>query len=283
VPEPLSPVNARAGSWHDAHDVPAGSESRVSKKIWRPTSIQADSALSLAEAVRAAAPVAQQARTALDLTNDEARMTRLNTPRWRKESIIAQVMTGCSAFALALLLSTPARAQDDAARTAFEREDYAQAATLYRPRAEKGDAEAQYRLGMMTRFGWGVEKDAAAAARWLQRAAENGHALAQSELGTMYRLGRGVPEDAEIAARWLRSAALGGVGIAQLAIGRMYRDGTGVSRDLVEAYAWFTAAGDNGVMDGFAYRSEIVPLMTAEQVDDGKRLAARVGRKEQTR
>ncbi len=211
-------------------------------------------------------------------------MTQLDPSQCTECPIIAQVLAGCSAFVLALvLLCTPARAQDDAARTAYEREDYTQAATLYGPRAAKGDAEAQYRLGMMTRFGWGVEKDAAAAARWLQQAAENGHALAQAELGTMYRLGRGVPEDAQLAARWLRSAALGGVGIAQLSIGRMYRDGTGVSRDLVEAYAWFTAAGDNGVMDGYAYRSEIIPLMTPEQVDDGKRLAARVGRKEQTR
>ncbi len=42
----------------------------------------------------------------------------------------------------------------------------------------------------------------------------------------------------------------------------MYRDGLGVRRDLVEAYAWFTAAGENGVMDGLAYRSEIAKLMT---------------------
>jgi TPR repeat protein len=198
--------------------------------------------------------------------------------------IIAQLLRSCSVVALAALLTgAPAGAQDDAARVAYEREDYARAAALYRPRAERGDAEAQYRMGMMTRFGWGVEKDAAAAARWLQQAAENGHAQAQAELGTMYRLGRGVGEDAQQAARWLRAAALQGVGIAQLSFGRMVRDGVGVQRDLVEAYAWFNAAGDNGVMDGFAFRNEIVPRMTAEQIEEGKRLAARIGRKDATK
>jgi TPR repeat protein len=82
------------------------------------------------------------------------------------------------------------------------------------------------------------------------------------------------------AAQLLRAAAEAGVGIAQLSIGRMYRDGTGVSRDFVEAYAWLTAAGENGVMDGFAYRGEIAKLMTAEQLADAKRLAAQRGRKE---
>ena len=96
----------------------------------------------------------------------------------------------------------------------------------------------------------------------------------------MYRLGRGVATDKQEAARWLRSAAVAGVGLAQVSIGRMYRDGIGVERDLVEAYAWFTAAGENSVMDGLAYRSEIVRQMSPEQVADGKRLAAQVAKKE---
>ncbi len=70
------------------------------------------------------------------------------------------------------------------------------------------------------------------------------------------------------------------MGIAQLSIGRMYRDGVGVERDLVEAYAWFTVAGDNNVMDGLAYRSEIAKDMSPEQIAEGKRRAAQRSRKE---
>jgi len=176
-------------------------------------------------------------------------------------------------------VSGAAQAQADAAQAAYEREDYAAAAALYAPQAAAGNAEAQYRMGMMARFGWGMDKDAGAAARWLQRAAAQNHPLAQAELGTMYRLGRGVPEDPKEAARWLTAAATAGVGIAQLSIGRMYRDGVGVDRDLVEAYAWFSAAGDNSVMDGFAYRSEIAKDMSPEQIAEGKRRAAQRARK----
>lgn len=196
--------------------------------------------------------------------------------------MIAQGWHNCTAWLLILLLSVlpTAGAQDDAARTAYDREDYSTATALYLPRAERGEAEAQYRMGMMARFGWGMDRDAEAAARWLRKAADQNHPQAQAELGTMYRLGRGVAEDNREAARLLRAAAASGVGIAQLSIGRMYRDGLGVQRDLVEAYAWFTAAGENGVMDGLAYRSEIAKLMTNEQIAEAKKLAALHGKKE---
>jgi TPR repeat protein len=171
-------------------------------------------------------------------------------------------------------------AQEDAARAAYEREDYAAAVALYAPRAAQGDADAQYRMGMMARFGWGMDKDTAAAVRYLTQAARQNQPQAQAELGTMYRLGRGVPEDPKEAARWLTAAARSGVGIAQLSIGRMYRDGVGVERDLVEAYAWFTVAGDNNVMDGLAYRAEIAKDMSSEQIAEGKRRATQRARKE---
>jgi len=192
--------------------------------------------------------------------------------------MIADAIRACT-LGLALACTT-ALAQNDAARAAYEREDYAAAVALYTTRAASGDAEAQYRMGLMARFGWGMDKDPAVAARWLRQAAEQNHPQAQAELGTMYRLGRGVPEDPKEAARWLTAAARAGVGIAQLSVGRMYRDGVGVERDLVEAYAWFSAAGSNSVMDGFAYRDEIAKDMNPEQVAEGRRRAGERNRKE---
>jgi TPR repeat protein len=190
------------------------------------------------------------------------------------------IANGLCACTLASLACTAATAQADAALAAFEREDYAAALALYAPRAAAGDREAQYRMGMMARFGWGMDKDPVAAARWLGEAARQNQPQAQAELGTMYRLGRGVPEDPKRAAQLLTAAAAAGVGIAQLSIGRMYRDGVGVDRDLVEAYAWFTVAGDNGVMDGLAYRAEIASQMSSEQIAEGRKRAAQRGRKE---
>lgn len=193
--------------------------------------------------------------------------------------MIAHALRACTLLLAGLALAA-VHAQADTARAAYDREDYATAIALYASRAERGEAEAQYRMGMMARFGWGMDKDVSAAVHWLQLAADRGHPQAQAELGTMYRLGRGVPEDLQQAARLLRAAAEAGVGIAQLSIGRMYRDGAGVTRNLVEAYAWFTIAGDNGVMDGFAYREEIAKQMSAEQIAEARRLAAQRGRKE---
>jgi len=192
--------------------------------------------------------------------------------------IIANAVRACTLAAM--FAAAPLVAQTDAARAAYDKEDYAAAAALYAPRATAGDAEAQYRMGMMARFGWGLDKDTAVAVRWLSEAAKQNHPQAEAELGTMYRLGRGVPADPKRAAQLLTAAAAAGVGIAQLSIGRMYRDGVGVDRDLVEAYAWFTVAGENDVMDGFAYRTEIVKEMTPEQVAEGKRRAAQRSRKE---
>jgi TPR repeat protein len=182
---------------------------------------------------------------------------------------------------VALIGAASAGAQTDPARAAFEREDYTTAAKLFRPLAESGDAEAQYRLGLMFRFGWGVDKDMAAAVHWLSRAADAQHAGAMTELGNMYRLGRGVPEDAKRAAQLLTGAAERGNGFAQLAIGRMHRTGTGVERDLVSAWAWFTLAIENQVMDAVSHRNEIAEQMNEEQLTAAKALADK--RRKQTR
>ena len=162
----------------------------------------------------------------------------------------------------------------DAARAAYEREDYDTAFKLFSPAANNANAEAQYRLGLMHKFGWGTDRDLTAAATWLRRAADQQHPEAQAELGVLYKLGRGVKEDAAEAARWFRRAADSGVGIAQLNLARAYKDGTGVAKDLSEAYAWFTLAADNGYVDGMSYRARIAESMSNEDVQNGERLVA---------
>ena len=56
--------------------------------------------------------------------------------------------------------------------------------------AERGDADAQYNLGMMYADGRGVPQDDTTAVEWFQKAAEQGHALAQKNLGVVYEQGR---------------------------------------------------------------------------------------------
>ena len=64
-----------------------------------------------------------------------------------------------------------------------------------RARAEVGDSEAQYTLGVAYADGLGVPQDNSEAVRWTRLAADQDLAEAQSHLASMYRQGVGVSED----------------------------------------------------------------------------------------
>ena len=170
-------------------------------------------------------------------------------------------------------------AQIEQARAAFDKEDYAAAYKLYKPSAEQGTPEAQYRVGLMHKFGWGTARDHGVAARWFTLAAEQSHAEAQFELGIYYKDGRGVPKDMAQSAAWFLKASEQGVGIAQLNLGRYYLAGTGVAKDPVAAYYWLTAAAFNGYMDGMALRAPAAEEMTPEQIKETNARAKQAPRK----
>ena len=92
------------------------------------------------------------------------------------------------------------------AKTAYDAGDYEQAAKLYSPLAKKGNAEAQYNLGVMYRAGRGVPQDYKEARKWYRLAAEQGNALAQFNLGWMYASGKGVPQDYVQSHMWFNIA-----------------------------------------------------------------------------
>ncbi len=61
-------------------------------------------------------------------------------------------------------------------------------------RAENGDAEAQFDLGLVYERG-GHVRDYAKARKWYQKAAEQGHTQALYNIGVMHERGRGVKRD----------------------------------------------------------------------------------------
>ncbi len=83
-------------------------------------------------------------------------------------------------------------------------EQHAQAKSLadLRKLADRGDAEAQFQMGVRYHNGEDVPQDDAQAMQWFQRAAEQGHVDAQSHLGAYYWAGRGVREDLSKAYFW---------------------------------------------------------------------------------
>lgn len=115
--------------------------------------------------------------------------------------LLKQVLWICVCF-FALAGPAMADALSDATRV-YNTGDYEQAAKLYRPLAEKGNAEAQYVLGMMYRAGRGVERDNKEARKWYQLAAEQGHPIAQFYLGWMYAHGKSVPQDYVKSYMWI--------------------------------------------------------------------------------
>jgi uncharacterized protein len=149
---------------------------------------------------------------------------------------------------LILGLVAPATAAElDEAVAAAHGGDYATALRGLSPLAEKGDARAQFDVGFMHAFGWGVPRNPEAAIAWYRKAADQGLPIAQHFLGIAYLNGEGVPPvDAE-AARWFGRAAAQGFAQAQFMLGLMTLEGRGVARDPVQGYALIVMAGRSGV------------------------------------
>ena len=124
--------------------------------------------------------------------------------------------------------------------------DEVEAVKWYRKAADQGDADAQSNLGWMYDNGQGVAKDEVEAVKWYRKAADQGHAFAQYNLGVMYANGQGVAKDAVEAVKWYRKAADQGNTNAQLYLGGMYANGRGVTKDEVEAVKWLRKAADQG-------------------------------------
>lgn len=115
-----------------------------------------------------------------------------------------------------------------------------------RQAGERGEAEAQARLGAIYALGIGVPKDKQEALRWYRLAAGQGHAVAQWNLGLIYIRGDGVPQDFALAAEWLGKAAEQGHANAQYDMGVLYLDGLGMPQDRELAVGWFRKAATNG-------------------------------------
>ena len=82
-------------------------------------------------------------------------------------------------------------------------------------RAQKGDAVAQFNLGVKYDLGQSVPQNHAEAVKWYRLAADQGHASAQYNLGVSYDDGRGVPQNHAEALKWYRLAADQGQAAAQ--------------------------------------------------------------------
>jgi uncharacterized protein len=162
----------------------------------------------------------------------------------------------------AALLASPAIAADSTVKAgieAWQRGDDAAAVAIWRPLANKGDADALFNLGQAYRLGRGVKLDLAAAQGMFERAARLGHLDAQTSLGLMlFQDGNRIS-----AMRWLKSAAERGEPRALLVYGTALFNGDGVEADPVKAYAYVSRAAAQGLApakETLAQMDELIPL-----------------------
>jgi len=74
-------------------------------------------------------------------------------------SHLANILRAMLAFMLVAMAGAAVAGPLDDAAVAYQRGDYAAAMLLFKPLADRGDAVAQYRVGLMYFHGEGVSQD----------------------------------------------------------------------------------------------------------------------------
>jgi uncharacterized protein len=151
--------------------------------------------------------------------------------------------------------------------------EYTVAIKEWKPLAERGNAAAQYLLGVIYQKGMGVLQDYAEAVKWYRLSAEQSSPEAQSNLGHIYQMGEGVPQDYSKALKWHRLAAEQNYAASQVSLGVLYQYGNGVIKDNVTAHMWYNIASANGFEAAGIWRDEIAKNITTSDISKATAMA----------
>lgn len=157
---------------------------------------------------------------------------------------LESALPDCAAAARARPRDAAVRYRHGRALYLLERDS--EALAELRRAADLGSGAALRQLGLMQRWGYGMEADPAEAARLYQRALDRGDIEAAVDLGDSLGAGAGVNKDAVRAAALYRRASEAGVARGDLALGYAYETGAGVKQDLAAAVALYRKAADKG-------------------------------------
>ncbi len=128
--------------------------------------------------------------------------------------------------------------------------------------AEKGNAEAQFKVGEMYETGRGVEKNLIEAKRWISKAAAQGNQAAGYKLLYYDLQNNGVTADNKDKLAELQNAAKSGDGVAQYYVGLMHSRGVGLRKNSTVALDWLGKASLVGVT---AAETEIAHINESRQ------------------
>jgi TPR repeat protein len=152
---------------------------------------------------------------------------------------------------------------------AWQRSDYAAAVAIWRPLAEKGDADAAFYLGQAYRLGRGVALNLGAAQSWFERAAQKGHVDAQATLGLLLFQNGNQPEGL----KWLKAAAEQGEARSLLVYGTALFNGDNVTQDPILGYAYVSRAAAQGLAPAKETLAQLDKLLPIEDRKKGLAIA----------
>lgn len=155
-------------------------------------------------------------------------------PRTGRHGLRAALI-GVTALVCLLFFSMPASANEAATFNAMV------------ALANKGDAEAQYHVGMMYNNGIGTQRDPRQAFEWFQKSAASNDPLGAYKLGCYYD-GQGedvVAADTNEALKYKLIAAKAGYALAQHDVALLYAK----QENFEEAMKWWKLSGDQGFPD----------------------------------
>jgi TPR repeat protein len=153
--------------------------------------------------------------------------------------------------------------------------------------ADRGNAEAQFKVGEMYETGFGVAKDQAAAETWINKAAKQGHETASFKLLFWDMRKHGITPDNKIKFDELKKKAAAENPMAEYYLGKHYAEGFGVPKSLDQALEWFNKATLLGVVEAereaITVRDAVQREQLAQRREEEKRKAELKAREEEER
>jgi TPR repeat protein len=131
--------------------------------------------------------------------------------------------------------------------------------------AERGDARAQWIVGLIYFRGVDRSRDPVKGLEWLHKSAAQGDTTAYQLLGEIYGAGNGVKADPAQAIQWYEKALPAEMPITLYLLGTHYATGYGVPVDRQQARTYFDLAYKRGMPDGLCATTA---LDLAEHPDD---------------
>ncbi|HVQ07786.1 MAG TPA: SPOR domain-containing protein [Allosphingosinicella sp.] len=172
----------------------------------------------------------------------------------------------------AAVAQRPAPAGTNDARAGIEAwrsQDYEGAVRIWRPLADRGDADAQYNLAQAYFLGRGVPQNMTLAEQWYARAARGGHEEAQANYGLLlFQNGR-----QREAIPWIERAAGRGDPRAQYVLGTALFNGDLVAQDLPRAYALMSRAAAQNLPPAVTQLAELDRRLSAQDRARGVEMA----------